>query len=171
MNKTSIFAESNGVSNNVPVFYHGSYCVVVSPEIMCGKFHKDFGEGFYITNNEQQAIRFTSKFKQSRVINCYILSSIKHLNVKVFETMSDEWLDFIADCRIGRKHNYDVVEGPMADDQVWEHVQAYLDGVISREIFWALCKFRYPTHQICLCTNEAISCLRFIKSYEVIGNE
>lgn len=171
MIEQSIFTNLNDEHVSFTILYHGSYCVVTNPEIMHGKFNKDFGDGFYITNNEQQAIRFTSKFKQRRVINCYTLYNTKHLNVKVFETMSDDWLDFIADCRIGRKHNYDIVEGPMVDDQVWEHVQAYLDGVISRDLFWALCKFRYPTHQICLCTNEAISCLKFIKSYEVIGNE
>lgn len=152
------------------MLYHGSYCEVEESEIRHDKFYKDFGVGFYITNNEQQAIRFTSKFKDRRVINCYMLSGTEHLNVKIFETMSDEWLDFVADCRTGKSHSYDLVEGPMADDQVWEHVQAYLDGVLTRDAFWTLCKFRYPTHQICLCTEKALRCLEFVKSYEVINN-
>lgn len=33
--------------------------------------------------------------------------------------MSEEWLDFIADCRHGKIHDYDIVEGPMADDTIW----------------------------------------------------
>ena len=45
-----------------------------------------------------------------------------------------------------------------------------LDGVLTRDAFWTLCKFRYPTHQICLCTEKALRCLEFVKSYEVINN-
>ncbi|MFR6582944.1 MAG: DUF3990 domain-containing protein [Ruminococcus sp.] len=30
--------------------------------------------------------------------------------------MNDEWLDFIARCRSGESHSYDIAEGPMADD-------------------------------------------------------
>lgn len=39
--------------------------------------------------------------------------------------MTDEWLDFIADCRIGIVHNYDIVEGPMADDTIWNFVNDF----------------------------------------------
>lgn len=50
--------------------------------------------------------------------------------------MSDEWLDFIAQCRSGKTHNYDIVEGPMADDTVWNYVNDFLTGRISRKQFW-----------------------------------
>lgn len=40
--------------------------------------------------------------------------------------MTDEWLCFVVDCRRGIEHNYDIVEGPMADDQIWD----YVDGII-----------------------------------------
>ena len=35
--------------------------------------------------------------------------------------MSDEWLDFIASCRNGQPHDYDIVEDPMADDTVYNN--------------------------------------------------
>ena len=75
--------------------------------------------------------------------------------------MSDEWLDFIADCRAGKHHNYDIVEGPMADDTIWNYVNDFLSGDISREAFWALAKFRHPTHQISFHTAAALACLTF----------
>ena len=50
--------------------------------------------------------------------------------------MSDEWLDLIAQCRNGKTHNYDIVEGPMADDTVWNYVNDFLTGRISRKQFW-----------------------------------
>ena len=77
--------------------------------------------------------------------------------------MSDEWLDFIAICRSGKHHDYDIVEGPMADDTIWNYVNDFLSGDISREAFWALAKFKHPTHQISFHTEVALKCLSFKK--------
>ncbi|MBU5592971.1 DUF3990 domain-containing protein [Clostridium sp. MSJ-4] len=85
------------------------------------------------------------------------------MKVKIlkFENMTDEWLDFIAACRSGFVHDYDIVEGPMADDIVWNYVNDFLDGDITRKVFWELAKFKYPTHQISLHTLKALDCLKF----------
>ena len=90
-----------------------------------------------------------------------------NLSVLRFPEMSEEWLDFIAACRTGVPHDYDVVEGPMADDTIFNYVQSYLDGEISRAAFWELAKFKYPTHQISFHSAKALSALRFERSYEV----
>lgn len=39
--------------------------------------------------------------------------------------MIEEWLQFVVNCRLGLKHDYDVVEGPMADDTIWDYVEDY----------------------------------------------
>lgn len=49
--------------------------------------------------------------------------------------MSDEWLNFIAECRAGKIHEYDIVEGPMADDTIWNFVNDYLANNISKAVF------------------------------------
>lgn len=46
--------------------------------------------------------------------------------------MTEEWLQFIVDCRRGIKHPYDIVEGPMADDTIWDYVEDYMAGRISK---------------------------------------
>ena len=75
--------------------------------------------------------------------------------------MTDEWLDFVAECRKGTLHDYDIVEEPMADDQIWNFVEDYTSGRISRAAFWEIVKFNYPTHQIVYCTEEALKTLEF----------
>ena len=45
--------------------------------------------------------------------------------------MTEEWLDFIVACRLGRAHDYDIVEGPMANDTIFNYVQNFVDGKIS----------------------------------------
>ena len=75
--------------------------------------------------------------------------------------MTEEWLDFIIDCRSGKSHNYDILIGAMADDQIYNYISDYIEGVITRDQFWSLAKFKYPTHQINFCTEKALKCLEY----------
>ncbi|MBR6599785.1 MAG: DUF3990 domain-containing protein [Oscillospiraceae bacterium] len=88
-------------------------------------------------------------------------------NILEFKEMTDEWLDFIIDCRSGKPHNHDIVIGAMADDQIYNFISDYIDGIITREQFWVLAKFKYPTHQITFCSDKALKCLTFFKSEEI----
>ena len=81
--------------------------------------------------------------------------------------MTEEWLDFIAACRLGKPHDYDIVEGPMANDTIFNFVQDFVDGKISRAAFRELAKFKKPTHQISFHTVRALTTLEFLKGYEV----
>ena len=90
------------------------------------------------------------------------------MNIKRFSEMTDEWLDFIADCRIGIVHNYDIVEGPMADDTIWNFVNDFLNGDIPRSVFWEYAKFKHPTHQISFHSIRALDCLVY-KGSELVN--
>lgn len=143
------------------IIYHGSNVEVSQPRILQNGFYKDFGYGFYCTKIEKQAKRWAITRRGNSIVNRYIYECNSSLNILKFEEMTDKWLDFVAACRHGVDHNYDIVEGPMADDQVWNYVEGFIEGKISREIFWELVKFSYPTHQIVFCTEEALKTLIF----------
>ena len=55
----------------------------------------------------------------------------------------------------------------MANDTIYNYVQDFIDGKISRAAFWELAKFKHPTHQICFCTERALETLKFSGSEEV----
>ena len=143
------------------IVYHGSNVEVAVPRILQNGFYKDFGYGFYCTNYEKQAKRWAMTKKGESVINRYEYELCMDLKILSFDNMTDEWLDFVAKCRMGIEHNYDIVEGPMADDQIWNFVEGFIDGRIPRKAFWELVKFDYPTHQIVFCTEEALKTLTF----------
>lgn len=149
------------------ILYHASKEVVEFPEIRITKFTKDFSWGFYCTKLIEQAIRWANRGSGSPIVNHYEFTPDASLSALRFEAMSDDWLDFIAQCRNGQTHAYDIVEGPMANDTIWNYVNDFIAGNISRKQFWALAEFRHPTHQMSFHTLRAISCLKFIKS-EVI---
>ena len=141
--------------------YHGSNIIVSNPKILTNGYYKDFGYGFYCTNIERQAKRWALSKKGDSVVNRYTYNENKKLKICVFNDLTEEWLEFIVNCRHGKRHKYDIVEGPMADDQVWDHVEDYVNGKISKSAFWELVKFAYPTHQIVFCTEEALKTLHF----------
>ncbi len=143
------------------ILYHASKMIVEFPEVRKTKYTKDFSWGFYCTNNKEQAIRWANRGDGTPVVNSYIYTPKDSLSVLRFEQMSDEWLDFIAKCRNGETHHYDIVEGPMANDTVWNYVNDFLAGTINRKQFWVLAEFRYPTHQISFHTLAAIDCLKY----------
>lgn len=153
------------------ILYHGCKQIVEYPEIRKAQYNKDFYFGFYCTRLPEHAKRWASRYGGKGYLNCYEYTENDSLNYLHFEEMTDEWLDFIVQCRNGKSHNYDIVEGPMADDTIYNYLQNYLDGKISRVAFWELVKFKYPTHQISFHTITALDTLQFVGSEVVYGKE
>lgn len=146
--------------------YHGSYIAIPSPEIVKGRFTKDFGEGFYCTDLKRQAEKWAKRY-ETPIVNIYEYQPDEALDILHFEEMTDEWLDFIVSCRNGKAHRHDIVIGAMANDQIYNYVADFMSGVLTREQFWVLAKFKYPTHQINFCTPEALKCITY-KGHEEV---
>lgn len=149
--------------------YHGSKAKIKGlknpEEFKIGK-RKDFGYGFYCTRDLEQADRWANRRGTSGFIYSFYYdeeSAKKDLNVKTFE-LDDEWLDFIILNRSKDiKFDYDIVEGPMADDEIYNHINDFLDGRMSREEFWGKALFKYPTNQICFLSGRSIKYLKEAK--------
>lgn len=147
--------------------YFGSNRIVNQPKIITDGYYKDFGYGFYCTNIKKQAKRWALTKRGESIVNIYSYSDISSQKAKIFSEMTEEWLQFVVDCRRGIEHNYDIVEGPMADDQIWDYVEDYMAGNIKKSAFWELVKFKYPTHQIVFCTEQSLRMLQFEGSENV----
>ncbi len=146
--------------------YHGGYCPVEHPKIISGKHTKDFGTGFYCTELQEQAERWAKRY-ETPVLTIYNFALGNDLDILHFKEMTEEWLDFIVSCRKGEAHKYDIVIGAMANDQVYNYISDFINGILTREQFWVLAKFKHPTHQINFCTPQALNCITFIRSEEV----
>ena len=141
--------------------YHGSYMAVETPKILKSRFPKDFGEGFYCAELAKQAKRWASRY-DTAVVSSYEYEHDETLKTLIFSEMTSEWLDFIVACRSGQTHDFDIVIGAMANDQIYNYISDFIEGVITIEQFWVLAKFKYPTHQICFCNEKALKTLQFI---------
>lgn len=131
------------------------------PKVMLNGHYKDFGYGFYCTSIEKQAKRGALTKCGESIVNRYEYTENRDLKIRVFDEMTDDWLEFMVNCRRGKVHEFDIVQGPMVDDQIWDYVEGYIAGSLFRTAFWDLVKFKYPTHQIVFFTEDALKTLRF----------
>lgn len=146
--------------------YHGNYISVESPIILKGKNTKDFGSGFYCTMIREQAERWAKRY-DTPMLCTYTVRMNTDLKILEFKEMTEEWLDFIIACRHGEPHDYDIVIGAMANDQIYNFIADYMDGILTGDQFWAMARFKYPTHQINFCSVKALECLKFKSCEEV----
>jgi len=122
------------------VLYHGSYASVAKPDLSFSRNNLDFGKGFYVTPIKAHAVKWSARFKRRRgqgVVSHYTVSDMavltREASVKIFETYSEEWLEFIIACRRGEDDsNFDVVIGGIANDKVFDTIQLYLDGLVDK---------------------------------------
>ena len=93
----------------------------------------------------------------------------ENLSYKNFLKPDIEWLELIIQCRtdISFKHNYDIVEGKIADDSVGETILYVISGIIKKEDALEKLKFQKINSQIAFCTEKSLSGLSFVNSYEV----
>lgn len=146
--------------------FHGSYTSVKTPRIIKGRNTKDFGPGFYCTMIREQAERWAKRY-DTPTLCTYTVRMDTRLDILEFKEMTEEWLDFIIACRHGTPHSHDIVIGAMANDQIYNFVADYMDGILTREQFWVMAKFKYPLHQISFCSRAALKCLEYVSSKEV----
>lgn len=128
--------------------YHGSYVDIKEIDFSMSFPNKDFGKGFYLSDNYEQAFQI-AKFKSEAldvqpVVNVYefdeeILSHPELLSVKVFKEYSEDWADFVLRNRTSDNgesiHNFDIVYGPIANDRVGLQIRKLIEHDITFERF------------------------------------
>lgn len=154
--------------------YHASKSIVVKPDIKHSRDLLDFGKGFYLTSLVEQAERYAQRFLfqgEKAYLNQYALDEdLKNkYKVKEFTGYDEEWLDFVSLCRLGKQTDqYDLVAGGIADDKVFNTVDLYFSGNISKEEALRKLAFIHPNHQICILNQEILDqYLHFIKADEI----
>jgi hypothetical protein len=155
------------------IVYHGSPEIVEEPRILQPATGRDFGTGFYTTDIESQAVKWAKRLAKTRrkehaILNRYEFDgeqACQSLKIKSFDGYTMEWLDLIVACRqdSSYRHEFDLVTGKIADDDVGETVQTVVDGVAPKDFALAKLTYMSTNNQICFCTEAALSFLHFIQ--------
>ena len=153
--------------------YHGSWMEIAEPDLKHSRTDVDFGKGFYVTPIREQAVKWCGRFKRrgkQGIVTSYIFDdcAIQNLNVLKFDSYSEEWLDFILNCRREKdSSDYDIVMGGVANDKVFNTVELYFDHLIDKKEAINRLKYEKPNMQICFRTISALETLRYEGSVEV----
>lgn len=164
--------------------YHGSTFIVKEPDLTILNNRTDFGKGFYTTTDLEQAKKW-AKIKKKRLdkisqnkenkryVNIYNFENNDVLNILNFENATEEWLKFVFMNRQSNElaHQYDIVIGPVADDNLYQVLTGYEDGIYDVEETVKRLKTYLLSNQISFHTLKALETLKYIETIEIRGEE
>lgn len=158
------------------LLYHGSNVAIGQIDLSRSKRGKDFGQGFYLNANADQAMAMairTARFlnEGQPTLSCFEYNEDEAerlgVKIKVFHDYSEEWAEFIV---MNRKndsdvpaHPYDIVIGPIADDTVGVQIRRYIMGYMSASALVEELRFRGDhAIQYFFGTSKALELLKHI---------
>ena len=161
-------------------WYHGSLFIVKEPNLERLNNKTDFGRGFYTTTNLEQAKKWV-KIKEKRLlekvntqkvekyINIYEYTENPNLNILDFEEATEAWLKFVYTNRVSNDltHEYDIVKGPVANDNLYQALEGYEDGIYTMEETIRRLKTYLLADQISFHTQKALECIKYIETIKV----
>lgn len=155
--------------------FHGSDTTIEKIDLGLSKPYKDFGKGFYLSDNFEQAMEMAKqRVRQKLGMGSPVVSTFEFdetilsgndLKVKIWNDYCVEWAEFVLRNRnrmINQPcHDYDIVYGPIADDSVTFQLRRYLAGYLSiNQLIYELKFKKGITFQYFFANEKAISKLR-----------
>ena len=152
------------------LLYHGSNITVLKPRLLPPTRPMDFGAGFYLTSDLDQAKRWAVRTTQRRHVGAPMTSVFEvnfpfpaSLKILRFERPDEAWFDFVIGNRTVEAfpNDYDIVIGPVANDQTILTLNLYLEGLLTKE---AAVKELLPqllSNQYTFRTSDALALLEF----------
>lgn len=149
--------------------YHTSDQCFDAPDVVHSRDALDFGKGFYVTRLKEQAEKYANRFLRAGE-DAYMLifefTPDPDMRIKIFDSYDEEWLDFVCGCRNGDEiyKQYDIIEGGVANDKVYQTVDLYMAGIYNKEQALQNLAYEMPNNQLCFISQNAVDkCLKFIE--------
>ena len=157
------------------ILYHGSIDIVENPEIRIPNRTLDYGSGFYTTTSYNQAEDWVKRKLNANTpvgyVNVYEFDEklINGINALLFESPTEEWVDFVMNNRTNKdfNHDFDVVYGPVANDKVYAAFALYEGGIIDKQSLISELKAYKLVDQYLFHTDKALKTVKFIEAKEV----
>ncbi|MDR0693810.1 MAG: DUF3990 domain-containing protein [Prevotellaceae bacterium] len=152
--------------------YHGSYTEIIRIDLIKSLSNKDFGRGFYVTKNRKHAENWAKVMGRKHHTEGYVTEftfyerafTDTRYRVLRFSEYNEDWLDFVIlnrdESTSEQRHDFDIVEGPIADDKVANRINDYLANLITKADFLKELRYHEDTHQICFCTLKSLQMLK-----------
>ncbi len=167
--------------------YHGSNIAIDNINLAMCRPYKDFGQGFYLTDIEKQAekmaIRVARIYGEKPIVNIYEIDDdfkdFKDLKIKDFGIQTtEEWARFVMNNRsrvftdiknvlCNKDNKYDIVIGPVADDNMALLFRQYENEIIDFETLVKGMIYKETSSQYSFHTEKSVKLLRKVMSKDV----
>ena len=156
--------------------FHGSTVTVKRPNIQKGRKATDFGKGFYTTTNFEQAKKWALLKKnreqsEKAIVSVYeVPDDILDREYPVLRFMgaTKEWLEFVVNNRKGKStEEYELVMGPVANDQLYATIRLYEQGVITADAAIEMLKTHKLFNQLSFHTERVAVLLKFVEAVKI----
>ena len=150
------------------LLFHLGYQVIEKPDIHYGRKNADFGQGFYLTAQDEFAGKWAKERKEQQpVLNTYEMD-LTGLEVHRF-VRDAHWYDYICNNRAGRRDTLgaDVIIGPIANDTIYDTLGIFTSGILKREEALELLMIGPEYTQVAVKTEKAAKQLRWIRSERI----
>lgn len=167
--------------------YHGSNIAIDNINLAMCRPYKDFGQGFYLTDIEKQAekmaIRVARIYGEKPIVNIYEIDDdfkdFKDLKIKDFGIKTtEEWARFVMNNRsrvftdiknvlCNKDNKYDIVIGPVADDNMALLFRQYENEIIDFETLVKGMIYKETSSQYSFHTEKSVKLLRKVMSKDV----
>ena len=151
------------------ILYHGSNVSVEIPRLIPLRRLLDFGPAFYLTSDLEQARKWALRTCNRRgngvpLVSVYDFdpNALTSLQVLSFSSPDTDWLRYVVANRTEKNQDqYDIVIGPVANDQAIRTVNDYQNGRFTEEIAILILRPQKLKDQYAFKTEKALQYLRF----------
>ena len=152
------------------ILYHGSNIEVANPLLIKSRRKLDFGPGFYLTSDYDQAQKWALRASRLRGCGTALVSVFEFdtsladaLAIRKFNSSNAEWLRYVVANRTQDlvAEDYDIVYGPVANDQTIRTINDYIRGRFPEEIAIQLLLPQKLKDQYAFKSETALEALRF----------
>lgn len=157
--------------------YHGSTVTVKNPSLRPGRSNTDFGKGFYTTVDFEQAARWVRIRREragegSAIVSVYEIDDEllrrPDMHIMTYNGATITWLDFVvANRRYAPLHDFDIVLGPVANDNLYATISMYENGELNAEAAIVQLKTHVLFDQVSFHSQSAIQNVKFVEAIEV----
>ncbi|MCL2860608.1 MAG: DUF3990 domain-containing protein [Oscillospiraceae bacterium] len=159
------------------IVYHGSNMEINNIDLSKCRKYKDFGQGFYVTTLEQQAIDMAKRvvrrsYKGIPTVTIFEFdeSRLGELSIKKFERVNEDWAIMVINNRnehmtdidnelTNQDNKYDIVYGPVANDDISTIFALYVSGFLKSYQLAEELAYRKLNNQYSFHTERAIKFL------------
>jgi hypothetical protein len=153
----------------MPILYHGSNTLFEAPDLTYARDKRDFGVGFYTTTHKEQATEWATNVSiryggKGAYLYTFELDLSDDFKIRKFPEISIEWLELVKGNRMrgGIQHDFDVVIGPVANDNTFRTIALYVEGTFSAEEAMTRLRYSKANDQVSLHTPKVINALNLI---------